>query len=45
MEWHKGKYTISTDFSRFDLARVHHYLAHQAYWSPEIPFEVVVKAF
>ncbi len=45
MEWQKGPYTISTDFSRFDLARVHHHLAHQAYWSPGIPFEVVARAF
>lgn len=45
MEWQKGEYTISTDLFRFDLARVHHYLAHQAYWSPGIPFEVIAKAF
>jgi GNAT superfamily N-acetyltransferase len=45
MEWHRGSYTISTDVSRFDLVRVHHHLASDAYWSPGIPFEVVAKAF
>lgn len=45
MEWQKGAYTISTDLSRFDLARVHHHLSSDAYWSPGIPFEVVAKAF
>jgi GNAT superfamily N-acetyltransferase len=38
-----GSYTISDDPSRLDLRAMHAYL-QRAYWSEEIPFEVIERA-
>ncbi len=38
-----GSYTISDDPQRLDLKAVHAYL-QRAYWSEQIPYEVVVRA-
>lgn len=37
-------YTISTDKSRLDLNVIHQFLSQEAYWSPNIPKELVQKA-
>jgi len=39
-EWRQGEYTISTEQTRIDFAVVHGFLK-QAYWSQNIPFEIV----
>ncbi|HVY79902.1 MAG TPA: GNAT family N-acetyltransferase [Steroidobacteraceae bacterium] len=38
-----GTYTLSDDPARLDLAAMHAYL-RRAYWSEEIPFDVVARA-
>lgn len=40
----RGNYCITTDKQHLDLQAVHHYLAQESYWSPNIPFERVEKA-
>ncbi len=37
-------YTISTDKTRLDLIMIHQFLSQEAYWSPNIPLELVQKA-
>lgn len=32
-EWRQGEFTISTDPTRLDVEKVHHYLAHESYWA------------
>lgn len=38
-------YYIATDIAVFDLPRVHKWLSVDAYWSIDIPYETVVRAF
>ncbi|MBV1901694.1 MAG: GNAT family N-acetyltransferase [Kordiimonadaceae bacterium] len=38
-------YRISTDISLFDMAQIHDWLSKDAYWSLNIPFQTVEKAF
>jgi GNAT superfamily N-acetyltransferase len=38
-------FTISTDFAKLDLAKIHHYLSTESYWAKGRPFEVVQKSF
>ncbi len=40
---HDG-YEISTDRDRLDLAAIHGFLTHDAYWSPGVPLVVVERA-
>ncbi len=40
----KGDFLISTDKAKLDLHVIHDFLANQAYWSKNIPFETVKKA-
>lgn len=42
--WHRDGYTISTDRSRLDMDMITRFLAEEAYWSPGIQAELVVKA-
>lgn len=44
VERHRDGYLISTDKSRLDLSAIHHFLSQEAYWSKNIPFDVVKKA-
>ena len=37
-------YEISTDPTRLDIDTIHHFLAHEAYWSPGIPRATVERA-
>jgi hypothetical protein len=37
-------YAISTDPTRLDIAVIHGFLAHDAYWSPGIPQALVERA-
>jgi GNAT superfamily N-acetyltransferase len=41
---HRGDYTISTDNSKLDLPFIHGFLSREAYWSKNIPYEVVQTA-
>jgi N-acetylglutamate synthase-like GNAT family acetyltransferase len=41
---HRGDYTITTDKSKLDLSFIHNFLSREAYWSKNIPFEVVQAA-
>ena len=41
--WTKGRYEVSTDPGRLDLALIHGFL-ETAYWSEEIPRETVERA-
>lgn len=43
-EAQRPPYTISTDPSRLDLEVIHDFLAHEAYWSPGVAREVVVRS-
>ncbi|SHF51549.1 GNAT family N-acetyltransferase [Flavisolibacter ginsengisoli] len=40
----KGDFIISTDKSKLDLSFIHGYLSKEAYWSKNIPFDVVQTA-
>jgi len=42
-EWHRGKYYISTDKNRLDLAVIHDFLT-TSYWAAGIPIETVKKS-
>ncbi len=42
-EYQKGKYLISTDPARLDIAAIHAFLT-RAYWSEGIPKEIVERA-
>jgi GNAT superfamily N-acetyltransferase len=44
VEHHRDGYLISTDKSRLDLPAIHHFLSQEAYWSKNIPFDVVKRA-
>jgi GNAT superfamily N-acetyltransferase len=44
MEVYNDGFCISDEFSRMDLAAVHHFLSTQAYWCLNIPFGTVKKA-
>jgi GNAT superfamily N-acetyltransferase len=37
-------YEISNDLRRLDVDAIHHFLAKESYWSPEIPRTVVERA-
>ncbi|MFK7925902.1 MAG: GNAT family N-acetyltransferase [Bacteroidia bacterium] len=37
----KGDYTISTDQSKLDIAKIHQYLSEESYWSKNISLEIV----
>ena len=41
---YKADYSISTRREQLDLAMIHDYLCHHAYWCPGIPFERVETA-
>lgn len=41
---HRADYTISTDYSKLDLPFIHGFLSREAYWSKNIPYEVVQTA-
>jgi GNAT superfamily N-acetyltransferase len=41
----RGDYDIKTDVTAFDFIRVHDWLSNDAYWSPDIPLNVVERAF
>lgn len=43
LTWTKGKYTITTDKSRLDIALIHDFLANKTYWAKNIPLSVVEK--
>ncbi len=40
-----GDFYISTDIEKFDMETVHRWLSIEAYWSAEIPFDIVDRAF
>lgn len=40
-----GSYYISTDVDQFNMKLVHKWLSVDAYWSKDIPFDIVHKAF
>lgn len=42
--WRRGDYEISTDPARLDLELVHRFLSEEAYWSPGVAREVVVRS-
>jgi GNAT superfamily N-acetyltransferase len=41
LEYQRGKYVISTDKMKLNLAQIHDYLCNSAYWALGRPFEVV----
>ena len=43
-ESRRPPYTISTDPSRLDLDVIHDFLANEAYWSPGVAREVVLRS-
>jgi GNAT superfamily N-acetyltransferase len=43
VERRKGEYLISSDPEKLDLQFVHQWLSIEAYWSKDIPFEVVQR--
>lgn len=43
MQWHKDKFTITTDKSRFDLDVIHNFLTN-CYWAKGIPRETVARS-
>lgn len=38
-------FILTTDFTKFEMDRVHKWLAVEAYWSPDIPKHLLVRAF
>ena len=40
----KGEFCISTDKQKLDLKAVHKFLSEEAYWSKNVPFEIVRTA-
>ncbi|HEX6625627.1 MAG TPA: GNAT family N-acetyltransferase [Pyrinomonadaceae bacterium] len=44
MEWHRGRYTISTDRARLDIKAVHAFLSTSSYWAQGRSFETVARA-
>lgn len=43
-ESRRPPYTISTDPARLDLDMIHDFLANEAYWSPGVAREVVLRS-
>jgi len=43
-DWQHGKYVVSTDRERLDIALVHRFLSTQAYWAIGRPRETVERA-
>jgi GNAT superfamily N-acetyltransferase len=41
VEFQREDFFISTDPSRLDLEVIHQFLANEAYWSPQVPREIV----
>ena len=39
--YHRSPYIIYTDPAKADAAAIHKYLSEDAYWSENIPFEIV----
>ena len=44
MEWHREKYTISTDKTILDVGMIHHFLYTTAHWAIGRPMSVVKKS-
>lgn len=44
LEQRRGEYTLSTDKSRLELARLHDYLSNTAYWAQGRSLETVLKS-
>lgn len=44
LAWFKNDFCISTDREKLDLKAIHFFLSTQAYWSLNIPYEIVEKA-
>lgn len=44
MNFKYKEFTISTDPADLDIQAIHHFLSTQAYWSLNIPFDIVSKA-
>jgi len=44
LQWQRGGFEISTDPARLDLDVTHEFLSTQAYWSPEVPRDIVQRA-
>lgn len=42
--WRKDNFLISTDKDRLQFKRIHEFLSKEAYWSLEIPLDIVIKA-
>jgi GNAT superfamily N-acetyltransferase len=44
VKWQRGEYEIDTDPARIDLDLTHAFLATDAYWSPDVPRDIVERA-
>lgn len=44
MNLKRGEYILSTDRNKLDHIVIHHYLSTEAYWSPGITMETVIRA-
>jgi GNAT superfamily N-acetyltransferase len=44
LEWRRGDDSISTDPGRLDLDLVHRFLSEEAYWSPGVSRQTVVRS-
>ena len=42
--WHKGEYTISTDYRRLNLPLIHDFISNRSYWGQGRPVEIVQRA-
>ena len=43
-EYHRERFTISTDPTRLDLDAIHAFLAHESYWAAGIARDTVARA-
>ncbi|OGN92738.1 MAG: hypothetical protein A2Z71_06890 [Chloroflexi bacterium RBG_13_50_21] len=44
MEWHREKYSITTDKSKLDVGMIHHFLYTTAHWAVGRPMSIVRKS-
>ena len=44
LEYTRGRFTISTDKARLQVALIHDYLTNQSYWAQRVPLAIVQKS-
>jgi len=44
MIWHNGKYHISDEKEKLNVAYIHNYLSKNSYWAANIPLEIVKRS-